>query len=577
MLILILFAFLAGIVTVLSPCILPILPIVLSGSVDKGKRRPVGIVTGFVLSFTFFTLFLTFLVNQFGISADLLRSVSVLVIFLFGVSLLWPRFQIILEKLFSRFAQYSPSQKGDGFYGGVLLGLSLGLLWTPCVGPILASVIALALTGAVNQSALFITFAYSVGTSLPMLAIIYGGRQLLNRVPWLTRNTGKIQQGFGVVMILTALAIYTNLDRRFQTWVLTAFPNYGTGLTQLENFEAVTKRLKELQIGPVNTNEIGQPLFEMRDTTNYPVAPELLGGTQWLNSEPLLFDGNLKGKVVLIDFWTYSCINCIRTFPHLVDWYAKYKDQGFIIVGVHSPEFEFEKSQANVEQALTDHQLTYPVVMDNDFKIWRAYNNRYWPAHYLVDRDGKVRYTHFGEGKYLETENKIRELLGEETMMASLSADDQTPNRRQTPETYLGYGRAEAYVFDNQLQRDQTASYAFTAPLTEDSVALRGSWRVSEEYVLAGQSEASLSLNFLAQTVHLVMAPETKEGKVQVFLDGQPLPAKYRTKDVSETGFIPITEPRKYDLLDLGSDYGRHTLELRFTEGVSAYAFTFGS
>jgi cytochrome c biogenesis protein CcdA/thiol-disulfide isomerase/thioredoxin len=572
-LILILFAFLAGIVTVLSPCILPVLPIVLSGSVGAGKRRPLGIVAGFIVSFTFFTLFLTALVSRLGISAEGLRFFSIVVITLFGLSLLLPRLQVLLEKLFSKLSQFTPNQQQDGYYGGFLLGISLGLLWTPCVGPILASVISLALIGSVNSQAFLITLAYALGTGLPMLAITYGGRNLLNKTPWLTRHLGRIQQAFGVIMILTAAAIYFNLDRSFQTWLLDRLPGYGAGLTQLENADVVKKQLDKF--GGQELDDMGRPLFEMQDVSNYPQAPELVGGTGWFNSEPLRFDDNLRGKVVLVDFWTYTCINCIRTFPHLVDWYSKYQDQGFVIVGVHSPEFEFEKDSDNVLAAMAQYGLEYPVVQDNDFRIWRAYNNRYWPAHYLVDKEGRIRYTHFGEGRYEETENKIRELLGEEQLVDG-TMPDTTPARPQTPETYLGYDRADAYTYDNRLSRDRSAEYDFSS-LPQDSVGLNGNWLVASEYAQAKEAGASLSLNFLAQQVHLVLTPLAGEGKLEVLLDGQPVPKQYWTADMNEQGFIPVTEARKYDLVDLGDDYGRHTLELRFTPGVAAYAFTFSS
>ncbi len=573
MLILILFAFLAGIVTVLSPCILPVLPIVLSGSIGEGKRRPLGIVTGFVLSFTFFTLFLASLVGRLGISADSLRSFSVIVIVIFGASLLFPKLQILLEKLFSKLANLTPTNTGDGYGAGLVVGLSLGLLWTPCVGPILASVISLALTGSVTGTAFLITLAYSLGTALPMLGITYGGRQLLQRVPWLSQNLVKVQQGFGVLMVLTGLAITMNFDRQFQVWVLERFPGYGAGLTQLEEVDLVKHQLQRLNGS--DDFELGRPLNEMQDEMMYPQAPELEGGTNWINSLPLRFDGLLEGKVVLIDFWTYSCINCIRTFPYVTEWYEKYKDQGFVIVGVHSPEFEFEKNTDNVITAMEDYNITYPVVQDNDFKIWRAYNNRYWPAHYLVDKEGRIRYTHFGEGKYTETENKIRELLGEERL--SDTDDEATARRRQTPETYLGYGRAEAYTLENPIRRDVTADYSFSSSLPVDAVGLKGSWRVNKEHILAQGDQVSLSLNFLAEKVHLVMAPEQNAGYVRVLMNGEPLAEQYWTDDMDDQGRIYVTEPTKYDLVDLGNDYGRHTLEIIFDQGVSAYAFTFGS
>lgn len=249
MLILILFAFIGGIVTILSPCILPILPVVLSGSVGGGKQKPLGIVTGFVGSFTFFTLFLSTIVQATGLSADALRNVSVIIILFFGISLLIPKVQVWIEQAFSKLANKIPKAKasGSGFVDGLLVGLSLGLIWTPCVGPILASVISLALTGSVNGAAAIITFAYALGTAIPMLAITYGGRQLLNKVPWLLQNTANIQKIFGVLMIITAIAIFFNVDRQFQTYILEVFPEYGDGLTSLEDNDLVQQQLDALQ------------------------------------------------------------------------------------------------------------------------------------------------------------------------------------------------------------------------------------------------------------------------------------------------------------------------------------------
>src|SRR3989344_9651039 len=368
------FAFLAGIVTILSPCILPVLPVVLSGGISGGKQRPLGIVAGFISSFTFFTLFLTSIVRATGVSPDALRSVSVVVIIAFGLSLLVPKLQAFIEQFLSRVSSLAKRTERSDFAGGIFIGASLGLVWTPCVGPILASVISLALTGTVTTTAFFITLAYSIGTAIPMLAIVWGGRALLQKVPWLVASTGKIQKIFGLLMILTALAIATNLDRKFQTYILTTFPQYGVGLTKLEDNPIVKKQLVDMQ------------------TNDRQTAPELTAGGQWFNSEPLTLS-QLKGKVVLVDFWTYTCINCIRTLPYLKNWYAKYKDKGFVIIGVHTPEFEFEKDASNVARAIADFGLEYPVMQDNDYATWRAYDNRYWAAKYLIDKEGKIRYT----------------------------------------------------------------------------------------------------------------------------------------------------------------------------------------
>ncbi|MDP3964980.1 MAG: cytochrome c biogenesis CcdA family protein, partial [bacterium] len=279
------FAFLAGVVTILSPCILPLLPIILSSSVTGSKKRPVGVVLGFVLSFTFFTLFLSAIVRATNLSADALRTLSVVILIAFGASLLFPRFQQWMERLFTKLSSVAPQRQGSGLSGGILVGVSLGLIWTPCVGPILASVISLALTGSVSGAAVIITLAYALGTGLPMLAIMFGGRALLQKAPWLMRNTGKIQKAFGILMIITAIGIFYNVDRTFQSYILDKFPNYGVGLTSFEDNEAVKENLQSLD-SETDENDIGKPMDELMGD-KFMEAPELIPGGEWFNSEPL--------------------------------------------------------------------------------------------------------------------------------------------------------------------------------------------------------------------------------------------------------------------------------------------------
>lgn len=577
MLLLVFFAFLAGFVTILSPCILPVLPIVLSGSLSGGKSRPLGVVTGFVGSFTFFTLFLSSIVRATGIPSDLLRNSAVILIFVFGIFLVIPQAQTLFEKLFTKLSslQKADTSNQTGFWGGVLIGASLGLVWAPCVGPILASVITLSITSQVGLAATLITLSYAIGTAIPMLLITYYGRRLFAKVPWLLEHTVQIQQFFGVLLIFTAIGLYYNVETRFQAYILDKFPQYGAGLTQLEDIDIVQEQLNELQGNtqtiPTEPQNPDQLLLEPGIE-----APGFQSEQSWINSEPLTLEA-LRGKVVLIDFWTYTCINCIRTFPYLRDWYAKYNDLGFEIIGVHSPEFEFEKERSNVVQASENHDLVYPIVQDNEFRIWRAYNNRFWPAHYLIDKNGDIRYTHFGEGKYLETENAIRMLLDEEPLEET---DEQQTRRRQTPEIYLGYQRAENYVRDNNIQLDTAKEYSQVSQLPDDAVDLSGNWVVGPESITATEAGAQLRLNFIAARVHLVLTPDetTSEPQtVRVTLNGKPLPEKYLTTDMDETGTITLSESDKYDIIELGEDYGRHTIELTFSKGVSAFAFTFGS
>lgn len=571
MIILLLFAFMAGVVTILSPCILPVLPIILAGSVAEGRRRPVGIILGFIASFTFFTLLLTAIVKATGLPADSLRLLAVVVIFLFGIVLLFPQTQVALEKIISRLSSIVPStQNQHGLVGGLVIGASLGLIWAPCVGPILAAVITLAFTSAITLTAVLITLAYAVGTAIPMLVIMLGGRQLLQRVPWLMEHTPQIQKGFGLIMILLAVMIFFNWDRRFQAYVLTVFPEYGAGLTQLENNQVVQDQLdRAFTSGPITPAELNQPGVP---------APDFIGGGPWINSDPVALS-DLQGKVVLVDFWTYSCINCIRTFPYLREWYEKYKDLGFVIVGVHSPEFAFEKEYDNVLQATKDFNLTYPVVLDNEFAIWQAYSNRYWPAHYLIDATGTIRYTHFGEGEYEQTEAAIQALLKEAGYAPSASissGSDSTPRVRQTPETYLGWDRLERFSsLPLPTRPNQNYTFAYDEPIPVNAFGYQGQWRLTPEAGVAS-SDSQLKLRFIGQKVYLVITPSTAADTIQVLIDGEMPNVEQAGEDVID-GVVTVTEPRLYELLNIQGPRGEHTLELQFdTPGTEVFAFTFG-
>ncbi len=562
--ILIVFSFLAGLVTVLSPCILPVLPIVLSGSINGGHRRPIGIVIGFILSFTLFTLFLSTLVKATGLSADFLRTFSVIVIMLFGVSLLLPNFQILMEKLFTKLSSLisTNSNRGTGFFSGLLLGISLGLIWTPCVGPIIASVITLAATSSVNGSAFLITLAYSAGTAIPMFAITYGGRALLLKVPWLLKNTAKIQKTFGIIMILVALGIFFNLDRKFQTEFLDKFPQYGAGLTRLEDNTFVKNQLEKIA-HPESSNE-----------SNSVDAPELISGGQWFNTTPLTVK-ELKGKVVLIDFWTYTCINCIRTLPYLKDWNTKYKDKGLVIIGVHTPEFEFEKNSENVRKAIADFKIEYPVMQDNEYATWNAYSNRYWPAHYLIDKNGKIRDEHFGEGAYDETEQKIQNLLKETG--ASINSTVSNPDYQidaLTPETYVGYNRLGQFASPEGPQQDETSSYTTPSTFSLNSFAFSGNWKMMSE-TSTPRKGASLSFHFKAKDVYLVLNMASNSSQFRVLLDNKLISDEDSGVDV-KNGIVTVNENRLYNLAHF-KNAEDHVIKLEFLDDNSSlFAFTFG-
>ncbi len=583
MIVLSFFAFLSGMVTILSPCILPVLPIVLSGSVG-GKGRPLGVVTGFIASFSLFTLILSTIVQTLQIPPDTLRVVALIVITGFGLVLVIPQLQLKFEMMASRIIKIRKSSDKNGFFGGVMVGASLGMIWTPCVGPIMASVIGLAVTQQVDGGAVLIVVAYSLGTSLPMLGIMAGGRQLIQRFPKLSANTRNIQRVFGILMIIVGLSIGVGMDRRFQTIVLKAFPKYGTGLTAFENNSVIQKALDKRSIQENGREE--QSLNRLvwnnpphdAEQGQYGTAPELVTNGQWFNIDGLDFVGerptmaDLKGKVVLLDFWTYSCVNCVRTIPYLKSWYERYKDRGFVIIGVHSPEFAFERDADNVQKAMKELGITWPVVLDNRYRQWRAYNNRYWPAHYFIDSEGSIRYYHFGEGEYKNSEKVIRKLLEEAGTEVKIPMVTKVWEglESQTPEIYLGYQRSKGFLSESKRIKDQKVEYSLENTPKNGEWNLEGTWTVAKEFIEVDGAGA-LELGFKAKHVFLVIEPIEMGSKVDVKVDGIEVAD---TEDVKEGELIPASS-RLYQLVDF-SAVGAHVLKLNAEGKLRFYAFTFG-
>lgn len=540
MLLLLGFSFLAGIFTALSPCILPVLPAILSTGVVAGRLRPLGTVLGLTCSFSFFTLALSWLVHKTGISPSILRYIAIALVLFFGLVMIFPTLSNWFAKVTTPIAnlgqKIQSKRSYQGFGGGIIFGIALGLLWTPCAGPILGAITALAATGSINFTAVLMTVSYSIGAGTMMLIYAYGSAKILSSSRFLSRYTERIRQGFGVLMVLFALILTLNWDMLINEKLSQIFPE----IISEKNFN-VEEKLMEIN--------------KRKELPENGPAPDLTGITAWINSPPLTLP-QLRGKVILIDFWTYSCINCIRTLPYLENWYRDYKDDGFVIIGVHTPEFEFEKNEENVEKATIQFGITYPVAMDNNYVTWRAYENSYWPAHYLIDQSGNIRMVHFGEGGYAETEKAIRELLN---MPPIEIQEAKRLSRPMTPETYLGVDRGHS--FHMRITPNKPADYDYPEPLGEDQVGLKGKWQAEGQYILAISDTSYLDLNFLATHAYLVLGGSS------------PVPLEI-TLDGNFYGSISVNGDREYKIVS--TSYARHLLSLKIPKDIRAYVFTFG-
>ena len=549
MLLLLGIAFLAGIVTAISPCVLPVLPILLAGSASStDRRRPFAIVAGLVVSFTTFTLAGAALLSALGLREDLLRNIAIVALLVLAASLLSQRVAWLLERPFLFLTRRRVGQDSNGF----VVGLSVGLVFVPCAGPVLAAVTALAASGTVTFRIVLVTAAYAIGAALPMLAIAIGGQRLGSSMKVVRTHAAAARKVAGVVVGATALAIAFGVDQHFTTVV----PGYTSALQKrIEQSSTARSELDKLG-GQESAAPAGVPASDGRAT-----APDFKGIDLWLNTPNgrALSLAKLRGHVVLVDFWTYSCINCLRTLPHLEAWDRAYRRAGLTIVGVHSPEFAFEHVPSTVRSAVSRLGVRYPVALDNSFATWRAYSNDYWPAEYLIDRTGTLRHEHFGEGSYDETEQLIRKLLGENAGVARTTVADTTPQELTTPESYLGYARLDRLA-NGQPLPDAAASYRFPARLPQDDLAYAGTWTVQPARIVAGP-DARLRLRFQAKKVFLVLGGK---GAVEVLVDGKPV----RTVAVSGA-------PRLYTLARFPR-LRRGLLELRFGRGVEGYAFTFG-
>lgn len=541
-----LLAFVEGIGIIVSPCILPVLPIIFATGMSGGRWKPYGVMLGFILAFCLFTLFARTLILSTGINLDWVRFISFILLLLLAVVMI----SSYLSRQFSRLTQklsalgtswFSSTRQGTGFISGFLIGLPIGLIWTPCAGPIIAAVILQTIRAKTNLESILTLIVFSIGVAIPLLLIILLGKKALTKSAFLTKYAESIRKVLGGILFLAVI-----LNMRGELYVPEQI--YGTDVKQLQS--------KGLVDG------VEQP---------YP-APALKDITAWINSPPLTL-ASLKGHVVLIDFWTYSCINCIRTLPYLKAWYQAYKSQGLVIIGVHSPEFAFEQEYQNVKQAVEKYQIHYPVALDNQFQTWDNYGNHYWPAHYLIDKQGQVVYIHFGEGQYAVTEHNIQVLLGAKSKKKhSDTLPKQELTYGVTPETYLGSNRAERFA---NPKTDGASGYQFHGMLKQDFWALQGQWQVNPQNITSLKANASIFLHFHAQKVFLVLgSSDDKPKTVTILLNGKPISPAQAGKDVHEHR-IKVNEDRLYELIHLPA-ISNGILEIQCdSPGLEAYAFTF--
>jgi cytochrome c biogenesis protein CcdA/thiol-disulfide isomerase/thioredoxin len=595
MLVLIAFAFLAGAGTALSPCVLPVLPALLSAGSAGGRRRPLGVVLGLSITFTVTIVGVASLVDGVGLGSDPLRILAVVVLLVFGLVLLMPSVSARVEAPLSRLAQFGPKTSGQGFWSGLLVGGALGFVYTPCASPILAAVISVS---AASGRTVVLAIAYAGGSALVLLLLALGGRSVFARV----RRAGRgdlLQRAMGAVLILTAVAILTNLDVNFDQLVAEQIPNVNL-TAGLECSHTITSRLHEItghhaRFAPANgSSACGSSgssvavaarsasaatlLATAHKLPLLGMAPEFSETEDWFNTprnRPLSLAG-LRGHVVLVDFWTYTCINCIRTLPYLKAWDAAYRKDGLTVVGVETPEFSFEHDAANVASAIATFGIKYPVVQDNEYGTWDAYSNQDWPADYLIDAGGQVRYVAVGEGDYDKTESAIRALLAEAGHRVGGKGHPTgviVPSDETSPETYLGTARAQGWV-NGPVGGVHDYGPGPYPDLELDTFAYSGTWNISEQPAVA-VAGAGIEAEVQGRHVYLVLSSAGKAPRhVEVLLDGRRIPAADAGADV-HNGIVTVTGERLYTLVSLPRDEQRH-LTLRFAPGVTGYSFTFG-
>jgi cytochrome c biogenesis protein CcdA/thiol-disulfide isomerase/thioredoxin len=588
-------AFLGGVFTIISPCILPVLPFVFARADRPFRKSGLPLLAGMALTFTAFAAVATagggwiVRANQYG------RIASLVVLSVFGLTLIWPALADWLSRPFvqmgSRLAQSSNSGSNTGVFRSLLLGIATGLLWAPCAGPVLGLVLTGAALEGASDRTVFLLLAYSAGAATSLAVALFAGGRVFAALKRSLRAEAWIRGILGVGVLAGVAVIGFGLDRGLLTRLSLA-STAGLEQTLVDRFQPNTQPNSQPNTQPdtqpKNPSMMMMSATASGDATGPKTMPDLSGAVAWLNSPPLNRD-QLKGKVVLIDFWTYSCINCLRTLPYIRAWAEKYKDSGLLVIGVHTPEFAFEKDPDNVRRAVRELNVTYPVPLDNDYKIWKAFSNSYWPADYLVDSGGKIRYHHFGEGKYDESERQIQELLKESSGQsltltselvknAATGAEAPSDSDVESPETYVGYDRADSFMSPGGLSHDASHVYTVPAHLELNQWGFSGAWTDRSQVASLDSAPGRIVYRFHARDVHMVLGPASngKPVRFRVTIDGQ-TPGVNHGVDTDSQGNGRITEHRLYQLIRQKNATDDRTFEIEFLDaGAQAFAFTFG-
>ncbi|MGB8406883.1 MAG: cytochrome c biogenesis protein DipZ [Mycobacterium sp.] len=553
--------FVGGLITGVSPCILPVLPVIFfagattdasgtpSATAPSDRTRPYRVIAGLVVSFSLVTLTGATLLSLLHLPQDTIRWIALIALIAIGLGLIFPQFETLLEKPFARL----PMKQADAGRSGFTFGLALGALYVPCAGPVLAAIIVAGATGTIGVNTVALTLSFAVGTALPLLAFALAGNRLAERVGAFRRRQRAIRIAAGVVTMLLAVGLVFNLPAAVQR----AIPDYTHAL---QDKVASPGQLTAITAGDPSACPEGASELQ-----NCGAAPDFAGIGTWFNTPgnaPINLQ-SLRGKVVLVDFWAYSCINCQRAIAHVENWYRTYHDQGLEVIGVHTPEYAFERVPENVRAGAADLSITYPVALDNDYATWNSYHNNYWPAEYLIDAQGNIRHTKFGEGDYDATEGFLRQLLSQADTTAKLppttSITDQTPNAVLTPETYLGAGRAENYGGSVSYAAG-TTTFDYPRTLADNKFALRGRWAVDDQSITAQGDGAVLELNYQAHDVYLVVGGT---GILTVTQNGH-------------SNTVPVSGAPNMRTVVSGNNTGSGHVEIGLSPGLQAYSFTFG-